>query len=78
MIGMVMESDIISFATMGYKNPYNVHRVTIAPAPQEFRRDVSVWGKLFGFTTITGSSSENGISFSTFGEGKGLNSAASM
>lgn len=76
MIGMITESDIISSATMGFKNPYNVHRVTIAPAQQEFRRDMSVWGKLLGFTTITGPTSKNGISFSTFGEGKGLNFAS--
>ena len=72
MTGTVTESFLVSSAQAGPRNsPYYIHKITIAPLEQDFRRDVSVWGKLFGFRTAAGSISPFGFSFATRGEGKG-------
>ena len=52
-------------------SPYPIHKVTIAPLEQDWRRDASVWGLLFKFHTIVGMYSELGFGFATRGEGKG-------
>jgi hypothetical protein len=72
MIGLVTECALITSSVMTgpRQNMYQTHRITIAPAPQEIRRDMSAWGQLFGFSTIKGPASELGIGFSTYGEGK--------
>lgn len=72
MVGLIQDCSLIAVSSGGSATQsYNVHRVTIAPAPQEFRRDVSLWGQLFGFEQISGPLVAEGFSFLTFGEGKG-------
>lgn len=72
MSGTLTESFVVESSEAGPRHaPYRVHKVTIAPLEQEWRRDVSVWGLLFNFHTIAGMLSEYGFSFATRGEGKG-------
>ena len=72
MTGTVTESFLVASAQAGPRNlPYSIHKITIAPLEQDFRRDVSVWGVLFGFRTAAGLISPYGFSFATRGEGKG-------
>ncbi|KAF8896009.1 hypothetical protein BD779DRAFT_1667885 [Infundibulicybe gibba] len=65
MLGVTTECLLSDTGTYGSLNTYNVHRITIAPFKQEWRRDVSVWGKVLGFTLITGSHTHLGVSFTT-------------
>ena len=66
MTGTLTESFIIDSSEAGPRSaPYAIHKVTVAPLEQEWRRDVSVWGMLFNFRTIVGSLSENGFAFAT-------------
>jgi hypothetical protein len=66
MLGLVTESAIIGEASGGPTNaPYPIRRLTIAPFAQEMRRDTSLWVLLFGFRVITGTVSNNGISFNS-------------
>ncbi|KAF8872725.1 hypothetical protein BD779DRAFT_1679554 [Infundibulicybe gibba] len=65
MLGVTTECLLAETGTYGSVNAYNVHRITIAPFKQEWRRDVAVWGNLLGFTLITGSHSHLGMSFTT-------------
>jgi hypothetical protein len=72
MTGTITESFIIAPCKSGPRSsPYNIHKVTIAPLEQDLRRDMSVWGLLFGFHLIAGAMSPLGLSFSTRGEGRG-------
>lgn len=72
MTGTVTESYLIASAESGPRySPYAVHKVTIAPFEQDFRRDTSVWGLMFDFHVIAGMISPAGFSFTTRGEGKG-------
>lgn len=72
MTGTVTESFLVASAQAGPRNsPYSVHKITIAPLEQDFRRDVSLWGVLFNFHTAAGSINPFGFSFTTRGEGKG-------
>jgi hypothetical protein len=72
MTGTLTESFVVESCDAGPRNaPYAIHKVTIAPLEQEWRRDVSVWGMLFNFRVIVGMTSENGFGFATRGEGKG-------
>ncbi|KAH9953506.1 hypothetical protein BGW80DRAFT_1259288 [Lactifluus volemus] len=72
MTGTVTESYLMSSLEAGPPNsPYAIHKVTIAPFEQDFRRDTSTWGLLFGFVVICGSISPAGFGFTTRGEGKG-------
>lgn len=72
MTGTVTESFLVRSAEAGPRNaPYAIHKITIAPLEQDFRRDVSVWGMLFKFHTAAGTISRYGFSFATRGEGKG-------
>lgn len=72
MTGTVTESFLVASAQTGPRNsPYSIHKITIAPLEQDFRRDVSLWGLLFNFHTAVGSISPYGVSFATRGEGKG-------
>lgn len=72
MTGTVTESFLVAPAQAGPRSaPYSVHKITIAPLEQDFRRDVSVWGMLFNFHSAAGSISPYGFSFATRGEGKG-------
>jgi len=72
MTGVVAESFLIASAKAGPPHsPYAIHKLTIAPFEQEFRRDTAVWGLLFDFLVISGAISVAGFSFTTRGEGKG-------
>ncbi|RDB30829.1 hypothetical protein Hypma_005839 [Hypsizygus marmoreus] len=71
MIGLVTECYLrSSVQTGGNQSQYAVHRLTVAPAPQEMRRDMSTWGLLFGFSEMPAPITDSGFSFNTFGEGK--------
>ena len=72
MTGTVTESFLVASAEAGPRNsPYYIHKITIAPLEQDFRRDMSVWGMMFNFHTAVGSISPFGFSFATHGEGHG-------
>jgi hypothetical protein len=72
MTGTLTESFVIKSCDTGPRSAqYAIHKVTIAPLEQEWRRDVSVWGMPFNFDVIVGMLSENGFGFATRGEGKG-------
>ncbi|KAH9970051.1 hypothetical protein BGW80DRAFT_1254219 [Lactifluus volemus] len=74
MTGTVTESFLIDSVETGPPNsPYAVHKVTIAPFEQDFRRDTATWGSLFDFNVIYGTISPSGFGFTTRGEGKGDN-----
>jgi hypothetical protein len=72
MSGTLTESFVVESCEAGPRHaPYPIHKVTIAPLEQDWRRDVSVWGMLFNFHVIAGMLSESGFGFATRGEGKG-------
>ena len=72
MTGTVTESFLVEAAQAGpHNSPYFIHKISIAPLEQDFRRDVSMWGLLFNFTVVVGMLSPYGFSFATRGEGKG-------
>ena len=72
MTGTLTESFIIESSEAGPRSsPYPIHKVTIAPLQQDWRRDVSVWGHLFDFQRISGMLSDCGFGFATRGQGKG-------
>ena len=72
MTGTVTESFLIASAQAGPRHsPYSIHKISIAPLEQDFRRDISVWGMLFKFNVAAGTLSPFGFSFTTRGEGKG-------
>jgi hypothetical protein len=72
MSGTLTESFVVESCEAGPRHaPYPIHKVTIAPLEQDWRRDVSVWGLLFNFRVIAGMLSESGFGFATRGEGKG-------
>lgn len=72
MSGTLTESFVIDSSEAGPRHaPYPIHKVTIAPLEQDWRRDVSVWGMLFNFHVIAGMLSDLGFGFATRGEGKG-------
>ncbi|GLB39708.1 hypothetical protein LshimejAT787_0702180 [Lyophyllum shimeji] len=73
MMGIVTESFLFHPVLSGsQRSQTNTHKLTIAPAQQEMRRDTSVWGLLFDFPepVIMGPSGDLGFSFSTYGEDK--------
>ena len=72
MTGTLTESFVVESCDAGPRHaPYPIHKVTIAPLEQDWRRDASVWGMLFDFHVIVGMLSEYGFGFATRGEGKG-------
>ena len=72
MTGTVTESFLVEPAEAGPRHsPYSIHKITIAPFEQEFRRDMSLWGLLFDFQIIAGMISPAGFGFASRGEGKG-------
>ena len=72
MTGTVTESFLVATAEAGPRHsPYLIHKISIAPLEQDFRRDVSVWGMMFNFRSAAGTISPYGFSFATRGEGKG-------
>lgn len=74
MTGTVTESFLLASAEAGPRHsPYAIHKITVAPFEQDFRRDTSTWGLLFNFRVITGMISSVGFGFASRGEGKGDN-----
>ena len=74
MTGTVTESFLVVPAEAGPRHsPYAIHKITIAPFEQDFRRDVSTWGLLLDFHVIAGMISPTGFGFASRGEGKGDN-----
>ena len=72
MTGSVTESFLIASAEAGPPHsPYAIHKLTIAPFDQDFRRDTAAWGLLFDFLVISGAISASGFSFTTRREGLG-------
>ncbi|KAH9967620.1 hypothetical protein BGW80DRAFT_1462138 [Lactifluus volemus] len=72
MTGTVTESYLVGSAEAGPPHsPYAIHKVTIAPFEQDFRRDTALWGLLFDFHVIYGTTSQAGFGFTTRGEGRG-------
>lgn len=72
MTGTVTESFLVASAEAGPRHsPYAIHKLSIAPFEQDFRRDTSTWGLLFDFHVITGMISPAGFGFASRGEGKG-------
>lgn len=68
MSGVVTASAIVSSVEVtGQNGKYLQHRITIAPFPQEMRRDTSVWGQLLDFSVIKATTSQKGFSFVTRG-----------
>ena len=72
MTGTVTESFLATpFETGSLYSPYRIHKVSIAPFEQDFRRDTAVWGLLFNFKVIPGMISPSGFGFGTRSEGRG-------
>ena len=66
MTGIVTECAIISEGSTGAPdNEKLVHKISIAPFRQEFRRDTTMWGKILNFDSLSCAISTEGISFTT-------------
>ena len=66
MTGIVTDCAIISEGcTGGPDNEKVVHKISIAPFRQEFRRDTTMWGKILNFDSLSCAISTEGLSFTT-------------
>jgi hypothetical protein len=66
MTGIVTECTIVSEGwSGGPDNEKAVHKISIAPFRQEFRRDTTMWGRILNFDNISCAISTDGISFTT-------------
>ena len=66
MTGIITECAVISDGcTGGPDNEKVVHKVSIAPFRQEFRRDTTMWGRVLKFNSLSCSILTEGISFTT-------------
>lgn len=66
MTGIVTDCAIISEGcTGGPDNEKTVHKISLAPFRQEFRRDTTMWGKILNFDSLSCAVSTEGISFTT-------------
>lgn len=66
MTGIVTDCAIISEAcTGGPDNEKPVHKISLAPFRQEFRRDTTMWGKILNFDNLSCAISTEGLSFTT-------------
>jgi hypothetical protein len=66
MTGIVTDGAIISEGcTGGPENEKVVHKLSLAPFRQEFRRDTTMWGKILNFDNISCAISTEGVSFTT-------------
>ena len=66
MTGIITDCAIISEGiTGGPDNEKTVHKVSLAPFRQDFRRDTTMWGKILNFDNISCAISTEGISFTT-------------
>ena len=66
MTGIITDCAIISDGTTGGPdNEKTVHKVSLAPFRQDFRRDTTMWGKVLNFDNLSCAISTEGISFTT-------------
>jgi hypothetical protein len=66
MTGIVTDCAIISEGyTGGPDNEKTVHKISLAPFRQEFRRDTTMWGKILNFDNLSCAISTEGLSFTT-------------
>ena len=66
MTGIVTDCAIVSEGfTGGPDNEKPVHKISIAPFRQEFRRDTTMWGKILNFDNLSCAISTEGLSFTT-------------
>lgn len=66
MTGIVTDCSIIAEGwTGGPDNEKAVHKISIAPFRQDFRRDTTMWGKILNFDNISCAISTEGVSFTT-------------
>jgi hypothetical protein len=66
MTGIVSDCAIVSEGfTGGPDNEKIVHKISLAPFRQEFRRDTTMWGKILKFDNLSCAISTDGISFTT-------------
>lgn len=62
MPAMIEECFLVKEFTGGSANsPYTIHKASVVTFPQEFRRDLTVWGQLLDFTSIVGSITKEGV-----------------
>jgi hypothetical protein len=78
MMGILTECAIVSKGFTGSTdNIKTVHKVTLAPFWQEFRHDMTVWGKALSFYSMSCAVSVDGVLFTTqpkvnvYGSGSG-------
>lgn len=60
---VIQDSCLLQTGTTGMAN--TVHKIVGAPFSQEWRRDISVWGLILGFDSVSGGYDHNGITFAT-------------
>ena len=66
MTGIVTDCAIVSEGyTGGPDNEKAVHKISIAPFRQDFRRDTTMWGKVLNFDNLSCAISSDGLSFTT-------------
>jgi hypothetical protein len=66
MTGIVTDCAIISEGFTGSPdNEKTVHKISLAPFRQEFRRDTTMWGKVLNFDSLSCAVSTEGLSFTT-------------
>lgn len=66
MTGIVTDCAIVSEGcTGGPDNEKTVHKISLAPFRQEFRRDTTMWGKILNFDSLSCAISTEGLSFTT-------------
>jgi hypothetical protein len=65
MTGIITDCAIVSEGFTGPENEKTVHKVSIAPFRQDFRRDTTMWGKVLNFDNISCAVSTEGVSFTT-------------
>ena len=66
MTGIVTDCAIVSDGyTGGPDNEKTVHKISLAPFRQEFRRDTTMWGKILNFDSLSCAISTEGLSFTT-------------
>lgn len=66
MTGIITECAIVSEGYTGAPdNEKTVHKVSLAPFHQEFRRDTTLWGAVLGFDSASCAVSSEGLSFTT-------------
>ena len=65
MTGIISDCSIVSEGFTGPENEKTVHKVSLAPFRQEFRRDSTMWGKILYFDNLSCAISTEGVTFTT-------------